>query len=116
MAGLARSRLRGARVLAAILRLDGRNVDVTDHIAEHRHVLADHHAIVVRQRERVQMPGDLRRWIAGGAALERHGRTGLHRLLDELVDELRCDLWEGESERANIEKVMGLVAQLAQRT
>lgn len=40
------------------------------------------------QREAVERPDYLRCWITARTTFKRHGRTGLHRLFDELVQQL----------------------------
>lgn len=45
--------------------------------------------VVLRKRETVQGPGEVRRRVPGGDALERHRRAGLDGLLDEFVQKLR---------------------------
>lgn len=86
---LAGSAARRAFVFTAVLRLHQRDVDVGDHVAVHGDVLPDEETIVLGQWEAVEEPGYLGRRITGRAALQRHRRSRLHRLLDEPVHQLR---------------------------
>jgi len=81
-----------ALVLAAVLRLHGRDINVRYYVPVHGHVLANQQPVVLRELESVQQPGNLRRGITSGAAFQGNRWAGSHCLFDEPVDQLRRDL------------------------
>jgi len=78
-----------ALVEAAVVGLDGRDVEVRHDVAVGGVVLPDVEAVLRRQVLAVQEPGDVRSRVARGDALEVHRRPGLEGLRRERVTDLR---------------------------
>lgn len=96
-----------AAILPAVVHAHRADVHVGDNVAVDGHVLADHEPesrcwckrmrekgeekciyspVVLGQRKPIESPGEVRRWITRGDALEGHRRSRLYSLLDELVN------------------------------
>lgn len=72
-------------VQAAVVRMNGRYIQVRHHIAVNGDILADLEAFIVRDFFVVEFPGDFRRWIASGYTFQKDGRSWTKCLLGECL-------------------------------
>jgi hypothetical protein len=68
---------------------DGQMYASRCYVSQKEHFIWLYPPVALRQRETVKMPRDVRRRIASRNAFEGHGRSWLHRLVDEFVQKLR---------------------------
>ena len=76
-------------VQSTVVRVSAGYVEMGDHVAVHRHVLANLKPFRVGQTFAVEFPGDLGGRLTVSNAIQEHARSRLKRLLGECLANLR---------------------------
>lgn len=89
-------------VQTTVIPVDRRDIQVRDHVSVHCHILADLVALVVGDLLAVQLPGDLRGWVAASDTLQEDRWPRVDGLFGEALSDDGWVNWRGSNNNKSV--------------